>query len=127
MQTIKRPVQMKEFIILMALLMSVISISIDALLPALGIIGDDLGVENQNRVQFLITAIFAGMAIGQLVCGALSDALGRKMVLFWGTALYLIGSLICYFPPRLSFCFLPFHSRAWGIRPLCFRCVGCPR
>lgn len=86
----------REFTVLMALLMSVVAISIDAMLPALGFIGADLGVSAANHTQLTISFIFAGMAIGQLIAGPLSDALGRKPILFVGIGLYLVGSLICY-------------------------------
>ncbi|WP_416307888.1 multidrug effflux MFS transporter [Neptunicella sp. SCSIO 80796] len=85
----------KEFIALMAILMSVVAISIDALLPALGIIGRDLQVSHPNQAQYVISAIFIGLALGQLISGPLSDALGRKKVLFIGLSLYLLGSVIC--------------------------------
>jgi DHA1 family bicyclomycin/chloramphenicol resistance-like MFS transporter len=87
----------KEFTLLMALLMSVVAITIDALLPALGMIGAELKVAHPNQVQLVIGFIFAGMALGQLVAGPLSDALGRKPVLYGGLALYLMGSVFCYF------------------------------
>lgn len=87
----------KEFTLLMALLMSVVAISIDALLPALGILGAELGVSHPNQVQLVIGCIFGGMAIGQLIAGPMSDAMGRKPVLYAGIALYLAGSVFCYF------------------------------
>ncbi|WP_410209261.1 multidrug effflux MFS transporter [Aquirhabdus sp.] len=86
----------REFALLMALLMSVVSFSIDATLPALGQIGLDFGVQD-NRIQWVITCIFAGMTIGQLIAGPLSDAIGRKRILFSGIAIYFLGSLLCYF------------------------------
>ncbi len=86
----------KEFTILVALLMSIVAISIDALLPALGIIGKDLNAVSANQPQLLISMLFLGMAIGQLICGPLSDSLGRRPVLFGGFAIYLIGTVICY-------------------------------
>jgi MFS transporter, DHA1 family, multidrug resistance protein len=92
----------KEFSVLMALLISVVAISIDALLPALGTIADDLNLSNPNHAQYLIVSLFAGMAVGQLVCGPLSDALGRKRVLYWGIGLYLCGSLLCLFAPHFG-------------------------
>lgn len=91
------PIAGKEFSLLMALLMSVVAISIDALLPALGPIGQEMGVSHPNRVQLVIGVLFGGMAIGQLIAGPLSDALGRKPVLYVGIGLYLAGSLFCYF------------------------------
>lgn len=85
-----------EFSLLMAFLMSVCAIAIDALLPALGIIGQELAVTHPNHPQLLIMGIFAGMAVGELVAGPLSDAWGRKPVLYIGAAIYLLGSFICY-------------------------------
>ncbi len=84
-----------EFIAMMAVLMSVVAISIDATLPALGIIGNELKVAHPNQAQYIISFIFAGMAIGQLVSGPLSDALGRKKVLYGGLVIYLVGSVVC--------------------------------
>lgn len=84
-----------EFVALMAVMMSVVAISIDAMLPALGIIGRDLGVTSPNQAQFILSAIFTGMAVGQLICGPLSDALGRKRVIYVTIAVYLIGSVVC--------------------------------
>lgn len=91
------PIPTKEFTLLTALMMSIVAISIDALLPALGIIGGHYGVSNPNQVQLIIGCIFGGMAVGQLVAGPMSDALGRKPVLYAGVALYLVGSVVCYF------------------------------
>jgi len=93
---------MKEFTVLMASLMSIVAISIDAFLPALGVVGQDLHLSNPNHAQFLIGFIFIGMALGQLICGPLSDALGRKPVLYVGIALYLIGSVTCYFAQTIE-------------------------
>lgn len=95
--SIDHPIPSKEFTVLMALMMSIVAISIDALLPALGLIGADLKVVHENDVQLIIGCIFAGMAIGQLIAGPMSDALGRKSILFVGIALYLVGSVFCYF------------------------------
>ncbi len=92
----------KEFIVLMASMMSVVAISIDALLPALGVVVGDLQLTNPNHAQYLIGFIFAGMALGQLFCGPLSDALGRKKALFLGIAFYLIGSVVCYVAQDLT-------------------------
>ena len=66
-----------------------------------------LHLSNPNHAQYLIVALFAGMAVGQLVCGPLSDALGRKKVLYWGIGLYLCGSLLC-----LTTCATRWHSGA---------------
>lgn len=91
-----------EFTILIALLMSIIAISIDALLPALGVIRQDLTILEDNKAQLIISAIFLGMAIGQLIAGPMSDATGRKKVLYVGVSLFLLGSVICLFAQDLN-------------------------
>jgi len=89
------PMGVREFIALMALLMSVVAMTIDALLPALGAIGEEFGVANPNHVQYVVSFMFLGMALGQLGWGPLSDAWGRKRTLYLTVALYLAGSVAC--------------------------------
>ena len=62
-----------EFIILMSLMMSLLALSIDAMLPALQQIGSDLDVVNPNSRQLEISIIYLGLAFGQLFFGPLSD------------------------------------------------------
>jgi DHA1 family bicyclomycin/chloramphenicol resistance-like MFS transporter len=84
-----------EFIALMAALMSVTALAIDALLPALDIIGIDLGVVLQADNQLLITMIFLGLGLGPLLFGPLSDAIGRKPSVYMGFGVFLLASLLC--------------------------------
>ena len=86
-----------EFTLLVALLMSIVAISIDALLPALDAIRADIRLSHPNQAQYVVSALFLGMAIGQLICGPLSDATGRKKVLYGGIVLFLAGTVLCYF------------------------------
>ncbi|MGO4820025.1 MULTISPECIES: multidrug effflux MFS transporter [unclassified Flavobacterium] len=84
-----------EFVALMASLMSVVALAIDALLPALEIIGITIGTTNVVDNQLLITMIFLGLGFGPLVFGPLSDSLGRKPVVYMGFGLFIIASFIC--------------------------------
>jgi DHA1 family bicyclomycin/chloramphenicol resistance-like MFS transporter len=84
-----------EFVALMASLMSIVALSIDALLPALPEIGSALGVTNVNDNQLLITMIFLGLGFGQLIFGPLSDSFGRKPIVFFGFAVFIIATIIC--------------------------------
>ena len=52
-----------EFVALIALLMSLVALSIDAMLPALPAIGRDLGAQGRNDTQFVITAVFSGAGL----------------------------------------------------------------
>lgn len=91
-----------EFTLLVALMMSIVAISIDALLPALDAIRADIVMSHPNQAQLVVSALFLGMALGQLICGPLSDATGRKKVLNGGIALFLVGTVVCYFANDIS-------------------------
>ncbi|MFD2567611.1 multidrug effflux MFS transporter [Pseudotenacibaculum haliotis] len=84
-----------EFIALMASLMSLVALAIDALLPALNDIGASIGIQQSNDSQLLVTMIFLGLGIGQLISGPLSDSFGRKPIIYFGFALFIIASFIC--------------------------------
>ena len=84
-----------EFVALMASLMSIVALSIDALLPALPEISSALGVTDPNDNQLLITMIFLGLGFGQLLFGPLSDSFGRKPIVFIGFIVFIIASVIC--------------------------------
>ncbi len=91
-----------EFVALMASLMSIVALAIDAILPALDIIGADLGTNNTEDFQLLITMIFLGLGIGSLLFGPLSDSLGRKPIVFLGFGLFIIASVICIYADNLN-------------------------
>ena len=84
-----------EFIALMASLMSIVALSIDALLPALPEIGNSLEVIDTTKNQLLITMIFLGIGFGQLLFGPLSDSFGRKRMVYIGFSIFILASIVC--------------------------------
>ncbi len=91
-----------EFVPLVALLMSLVALATDAMLPALPAIGHDLGAPRRNDVQFVITALFLGLGLGQIVFGPLSDRIGRKPAIHAGLVLFMAGCLMSIFAPTFE-------------------------
>ncbi len=88
-----------EFVALMAFLMSLVALAIDAVLPAFQSIGSSYDISDENRLQLIIGILFLGLAVGQLFFGPISDFLGRKVAIYIGVGLFIVGSLISAFAP----------------------------
>jgi MFS transporter, DHA1 family, multidrug resistance protein len=86
-----------EFIALVAALTAMVAMTIDAMLPALGTIATELGARHPNDRHLIILMFFAGLSVGTLVFGAISDSSGRKPAIYVGMAFYLVGALLCFF------------------------------
>ena len=98
----KKEIGFKEFVALMAMMIALTALSIDAMLPALTNIGTDLGVTAPNDNQLIISILFLGLAIGQLFYGPLSDNIGRKPAVYFGLLIFGIGCIISMFSKDLT-------------------------
>ena len=74
--------------------------SIDLYLPALPELTRDLDA-TASLGQLTLTASIAGLALGQLVAGPLSDRFGRRPPLLAGVAAYVLLSLACAAAPTI--------------------------
>jgi DHA1 family bicyclomycin/chloramphenicol resistance-like MFS transporter len=83
--------------LLLGLLSAVGPISTDIYLPAFSRIDHDFGAVGD--AQITLAAWFVGLAIGQMVQGAVSDRLGRRVPLLYGTLIYSAASLGCAVAP----------------------------
>ena len=93
-----RPVPgLTEFVILVAMLSSLTALAIDAMLPALPAIGRELNVSHDNAPQLILSVLFFGLALGQLIIGPLSDSTGRKPIIYAGLGVFSIGCLLSMF------------------------------
>lgn len=84
----------REFIALLALLMSIVALSIDAILPAFNPMIEDLGIVQANRVQLTLSVFVLGLALGQLFFGPFSDAFGRRKGIIGGLLVFIVGSVL---------------------------------
>ena len=91
-----------EFVAMMAALMSIVALAIDAILPAISNIGVAIDSTDPTDNQLLVTMIFLGLVVGQLFFGPISDSFGRKPVVYIGFIIFLLASIICLYAPSLE-------------------------
>lgn len=91
-----------EFIALMGMLAATVAFSIDAMLPALPDIGEELSPNALNQAQLILTSFVFGMGFGTFFTGPMSDAFGRKPVMIGGAALYSIASIWAFYAQSLE-------------------------
>ncbi|MGL5836964.1 MAG: multidrug effflux MFS transporter [Sphingorhabdus sp.] len=82
---------------MMAAIMALNALAIDAMLPAFPRIADGLGLIDPNRVQFVITVYLLGTGAGSLIHGPLSDRYGRRPILLGGIVGYILCAFACSF------------------------------
>ena len=111
-----------EFVGMMAMLFATIALSTDAMLPALPQIAAELSPGNVNQAQLVISSFFLGMGLGTIVAGPVSDALGRKPVIFACAVIYIVAAGLCYLAPSLEM--LLFARVLQGIGAAAPRVVG---
>ncbi|MEM7423058.1 MAG: multidrug effflux MFS transporter [Pseudomonadota bacterium] len=82
------------FLVFLALMTSVVALTIDAILPAMDAISDDLAFAKTSDRHLLVLLVFAGIGVGQLVFGPLADAIGRKRTAIIGWSIYIVGTVL---------------------------------
>ena len=80
--------------IILGLLSALGPFAIDMYLPAMPMIGADLSASPQ-AVQSTITAYFATMGVAQMIYGPWADHAGRKLPLYAGIAIFVLGTILC--------------------------------
>jgi MFS transporter, DHA1 family, multidrug resistance protein len=90
-----------RMIVVLGALVALGPLTIDMYLPALPRIADELGVSS-SVAQLTLTGTLAGLALGQLIVGPLSDSLGRRRPLMAGIVLHMLASLLCLFAPDIT-------------------------
>lgn len=88
-------------ILVLGALVALGPLTIDMYLPALPKIADELTVSS-SVAQLTLTGTLAGLALGQLVVGPLSDSLGRRRPLMAGIVLHMVASVLCLLAPNIT-------------------------
>ncbi len=89
-------ISFREFVTLMAFMISLTALSIDTVLPALSKAGQDLGLTDLNQSQYIISFLLLGLTFGQLIYGPVADSFGRKQSVYIGLVIFIVGSFISY-------------------------------
>lgn len=93
----------REFIVLISMLMALTALAIDMMLPAFGDMRSSFGLASDSTtIALVVTVFFIGFGLGQPVWGPLSDALGRKRILWLGLLVYILGAIGAVFAPSLA-------------------------
>jgi DHA1 family bicyclomycin/chloramphenicol resistance-like MFS transporter len=85
----------------LGLLIAVGAFAVDMYIPGFAAIARDLRTD-PGRVQFSMTAYFLAVAIGQILYGPVSDAVGRRRPIFAGLALFAASSAAAAFAPTIG-------------------------
>lgn len=91
----------KSLLLTLGSLTAIGPLTIDLYLPAFLEMGKDLNVPVTD-IQFTLTSFLAGLAIGQLIYGPISDKVGRKKPLLFGIILFIITSILISFTHSLN-------------------------
>jgi DHA1 family bicyclomycin/chloramphenicol resistance-like MFS transporter len=83
-----------RLLVILGWLVALGPLSTDAYVPGLPDLRRDLDATAWSA-QLTITTCLAGLAIGQILAGPLSDARGRRRPLLFGLALYTVAGLLC--------------------------------
>lgn len=90
-----------RMIVVLGALVALGPLTIDMYLPALPSIADELSVSS-SVAQLTLTGTLAGLALGQLLVGPLSDSLGRRRPLMAGIVLHMLASVLCMLAPDIT-------------------------
>lgn len=80
--------------LLIALLATIGPLGIDMYLPSIPAMATSLA-SAEGAVQLSLMTFFAGLMLGQLIYGPLSDKFGRKPLIYLGLSIFVLGSIAC--------------------------------
>lgn len=94
---IERPFPLREgeLVALLAFTQALQALAIDAMLPAIGTMARDLHASDPNQRQLIVGVFLIGCGVGALLPGTLADRFGRRPVLLFSLACFIVMALAC--------------------------------
>ncbi|HEX6195901.1 MAG TPA: multidrug effflux MFS transporter [Jiangellaceae bacterium] len=90
-----------RLVLVLGSMVGLVPLTIDAYLPAFPVIAERFDA-TESAVQLTLTGSLAGIAVGQLLVGTLSDAFGRRRPLIVAMSMYVVVSLLCALAPTIE-------------------------
>lgn len=98
---------------MLAALVALGPLSIDAYLPAIPMMAADLGT-SLHQIELTLSLFLLGFAAGQLFGGPFSDRYGRRLTILIGLSLFMAGSLLTAFGTVIEVLWLGRLLQAFG-------------
>lgn len=111
-------------VLVLSLLLGLQPITTDLYLPALPALRHELGA-GMAQTQLTLTALLLAFGLSQLVWGPLSDRFGRRPVLLWGLAAYVLASVASTLAPTMALLVVArtVQGAAMGAGVMCARAI----
>lgn len=103
----------RGFAWMLAALVALGPLAIDAYLPAIPMMADDLGT-SLHQIELTLSLFLLGFAAGQLFGGPFSDRYGRRLTILIGLTLFMLGSLLTAFGDRIEILWIGRLLQAFG-------------
>ncbi|WP_344243696.1 multidrug effflux MFS transporter [Actinocorallia libanotica] len=92
------PARTTGLIVVLGALTAIAPLTTDMYIPALPSMGEALDA-GSSSIQLTLTSFLAGLILGQVVAGPVSDGLGRRGLLIGGMIGFAVTSLLCAVAP----------------------------
>lgn len=90
-----------QLVLLLGGLSAIGPLTIDTYLPALPALAAELRADDASA-QLTMTGLLAGLGLGQLIIGPLSDSVGRRRPVIIGLVAHAVMSLLCAVAPSIT-------------------------
>ncbi|MHA1523487.1 MAG: multidrug effflux MFS transporter [Alphaproteobacteria bacterium] len=90
----EKPAMRRPTLLMLIAISAVAPVAMNIILPSLPALQEVFNADYAT-IQLVLTSFLVAMALGQIVTGSISDAVGRRPVLIGGLCLYVFGTVLC--------------------------------